>query len=120
MQTGTTADVKCSVERLGNRYLVDNGMWTFYVRDTATVSQDDQSWMYFGWWKREQLSDGALSYASFSGGENTATMSSDNDNDFDALTGSATYRGPAVGQYAVYQPAGSEVGNRFVQGERGA
>ena len=105
-----SADVKCSVKRLGNRYLVDNGTWTFYVRDTATVSQDDKSWMYFGWWKREQLSDGVLSYASFSDGVNSATSSSTDDNDFDDLTGSATYRGPAVGQYAIYQPAGSDSG----------
>ena len=104
------ADQKCSVKRLGNRYLVDNGTWTFYVRGTATVSQDDQSWMYFGWWKREQLSDGVLSYASFSGGVNSAMRSADTDNEFDDLTGSATYRGPAVGQYAIYQPAGSDSG----------
>ena len=105
-----SADVKCSVERLGDRYIVGNGTWTFYVRDTATVSQDDQSWMYFGWWKRELLSDGSLLYASFSDGVNSATMSSDGDNDFNDLTGSATYRGPAVGQYAIYQPAGSDSG----------
>ena len=108
--TPASAEVKCSVERLGNRYLVGNGDWTFFVRDTATVSQDDQSWMYFGWWKREELDNGMLSYASFSGGENSARTSLDNSNNFSHLTGSATYRGPAVGQYAIYQPAGSDSG----------
>ncbi len=101
----------CTVERLGNRYLVGSGgTWTFYARDTAKVSRDDQSWMYFGWWRREQKSDGALSFANFSGGVNSATTSTDTNNDFDDLTGSVTYRGPAVGQYAIYQPAGSDSG----------
>ena len=98
----------CTVNRLGNRYVV-TGTWKFYVPKTRTVSQDDQSHMYFGWW-REQRTDGSLSFATFSGGVNSATSSTDDINNFDALGGSATYRGPAVGQYAIYQPAGSDSG----------
>ena len=95
----------CTVTRLGNRYVV-TGTWKFYVLKTRTVSQDDQSYMYFGWWRREQKSDGMSSFATFFNGMYPATTSGDND--FDGLIDSATYRGPAVGQYAIYQPAGGD------------
>ena len=92
--------------------MVGNGeTWTFYTRDSAVVLRDDQSHMYFGWWKHEK-SDG-LAFATFSGGMYSATNSSDDANRFDDLgesAGSATYRGPAVGQYAIHQPAGSDSG----------
>ena len=98
----------CTVERLGNRYVVGSGEnWAFFTPDSAKVSQDDQSYMYFGWWKREQKSDGTLSFATFSGGVNSATSAAES---FNLLTGRATYSGPAVGQYAVHQPAGSNSG----------
>ena len=101
----------CTVERLGNRYVV-GGTWSFFTRDTAKVLRDDQSYMYFGWWKREQKSDGTFSFAAFAGTGMSASYSATNDaTNFDLLTGSATYRGAAAGQYAIYQPAGSDSGS---------
>ena len=97
----------CSVQRLGNRYLVSGGTWTFYTRDTATVSQDDDSYMYFGWWRRMEHEHQSFSFATFSGGVNPATGNATGFND---IVGSATYEGPAVGQYAIHQPADSDSG----------
>ena len=98
----------CRIGRRGDRYIIVNGTWTFNTTDAARALVDDKSYMYFGWWKHEK-SDG-LAFATFSGGMHTARPSSDNANDFDLLGGSATYRGPAVGQYAIHQPAGSDSG----------
>ena len=84
-------DGTCTVTRLGNRYVVGTGeTWTFYTRDTAQVLQDDESHMYFGWWRREQKSDGALSFANFSGGFYPASHDATN---FNSLSGTVTYGG---------------------------
>ena len=96
----------CTIGRRGDRYIIVSGTWTFNTTDAARALVDDKSYMYFGWWKHEK-SDG-LAFATFSGGMHSVTTSSDNDNGFDELGGSATYRGPAVGQYAIHQPAGSD------------
>ena len=63
---------------------------------------DDDSYMYFGWWKRELESTGAFSFEMFSSGAHEVS------NIPDTLTGTATYTGPAVGQYAIYQPLGTQ------------
>ena len=63
--------------------------------------------MHFGWWKQEN-SDSSLAFATFSGGVYSGTTGGGTN--FDLLGGSATYRGPAAGQYAIEQPAGSESG----------
>ena len=63
--------------------------------------------MYFGWWKRLQLSNEAFSFEVFKGGSYAVADIPD------ALTGTATYSGTAVGQYAIYQPLG-------IQSETGA
>ena len=94
----------CTIGRRGDRYTIVAGTWTFHATDTARALVDDKSYMYFGWWKHE-MSDGSLAFASFSGGVYSATADATN---FDALGGSATYRGPAAGQYALEQPAGSD------------
>ena len=98
----------CTIGRRGDRYIIVTGTWTFNTTDAALALVDDKSYMYFGWWKHEK-SDG-LAFATFSGGMHSATNSSDDANAFDDLGGSATYRGPAVGQYAIHQPAGSDSG----------
>ena len=74
---------------------------------------DDDSYMYFGWWKRELESTGVLSFQMFSDGMHEVADTTA------ALTGTATYTGPAVGQYAIYQPAGddSEAGSFTARAE---
>ena len=88
----------------GDLYDIESGTWTFTTSNTATVKVADDSYMYFGWWKREAKSDGSLSFSTFSAGQHPVTEIPI------ALTGTATYTGPAVGQYAIYQPAGSDSG----------
>lgn len=99
----------CTIGRRGNRYTLVAGTWEFRATDSARALVDDVSYMYFGWWKREQKSDETLSFQTFSGGM-TATHSATTGGGtaFDALTSTATYRGPAVGQYAIYQPLGAQ------------
>ncbi len=93
----------CTVQHQGgNVYNLSSGTWTFTTGKTARVAVDDDSHMYFGWWKREQIVGGSLSFATFSNGTHEV------DDIPDTLTGTATYTGPAVGQYAIYQPAGGE------------
>ena len=86
----------------GSIYNLSSGDWTFTTSKTARVPVDDDSYMYFGWWKREQKGDETLSFEMFSGGAHEVG------NIPDTLTGTATYTGPAVGQYAIYQPLGTQ------------
>ena len=93
----------CTVAHEGGRiYNLSPGTWTFTTSKTARVPVDDDSYMYFGWWKREQKVDETLSFEMFSDGKYLADRISD------TLTGTATYTGPAVGQYAIYQPLGTQ------------
>ena len=86
----------------GSIYNLRSGAWTFTTSKTARVPVDDDSYMYFGWWKREQKGDETLFFEMFSGGAHEVT------NIPDPLTGTATYTGRAVGQYAIYQPLGTQ------------
>ena len=93
----------CTVAHEGGRtYNLSSGDWTFTTSKTARAPVPDDSYMYFGWWKREQKSDEMPSFEMFSGGEHPVADIPD------ALTGTATYTGPAVGQYAIYQPLGAQ------------
>ena len=93
----------CTIQHLGpNNYSVGSSTWTFKTSKTARVLVDDTSYMYFGWWMREQKSDEALSFEMFSGGMHPVSTVPV------ALTGTATYTGAAVGQYAIYQPLGTQ------------
>ncbi len=86
----------------GSIYNLSSGSWTFTTSNMARAPVADTSYMYFGWWTREQKSDGSLEFEMFSGGEHEAGAIPV------ALTGTATYTGPAVGQYAIYQPLGTQ------------
>ena len=97
----------CTITHRGNRYEITSGTWTFTTSKSARVSVGDDSYMYFGSWRRKQLSDESLSFETFADGVHSATGQA---SAFDSLGGSATYRGPAVGQYAIYQPAGTDSG----------
>ena len=92
----------CTVAHEGGSIYNLSGDWTFTTSNTARTPVDDTSYMYFGWWKRQQKSDEALSFEMFSDGEHVV------EDIPDALTGTATYTGPAVGQYAIYQPLGTQ------------
>ena len=105
---GASGTFECSgtctiTHRGGDVYEASSG-WTFITSASARVSVDDDSYMYFGWWKRDQKTPRSLTFATFSGGAHEVD---DIPND---LTGTATYTGQAAGQYAIYQPAGGESG----------
>ncbi len=88
----------CSVKNRGdNTYALEGGTWTFHPRDKdVKVSQTDGTYMLFGWWKQTTVPAGQISYRTFVGGVGTVDA-----NAFNAERGSATYRGPAIGQYAL-------------------
>ena len=98
-------DAGCKIKHLGgSRYSVDGTTWTFTASKTATVSVDDDSYMYFGWWRRMALDDESFEFGMFSDGVHEVT---DIPN---TLIGTATYTGLAAGQYAIYQPLGTQSG----------
>ena len=69
----------------------------------------DETYMYFGWWSRENLNPGqgetVWSFRAFHGGNDSR------DENVDDVNGTATYSGPAVGYYAIYQPLGTQSGH---------
>ena len=114
---GTTAATTCEVDyRGGTSYnFAGDGMWEFFPR-SATVGVDvvDGIYMYFGYWSRQNLNpaqgETAWSFRAFHGGS-TVGGDSSRDNNVDDVNGTATYSGPAIGYYAVYQPLGTQSGH---------
>ena len=99
----TRGDDGCAVTNTGGEYGL-TGTWRFVPSSGATVQVDDQNYMTFGYWKREENDDGDLAYLAFS----TGTVAVDADGAstaFNNLQGTATYVGPAIGQYSIYEPA---------------
>ena len=101
----TTAPT-CTVQNKGSHF-VFAGPWTFRPSSSGSrVRIEDSVFMYFGWWSRQATPTPAWSFDAFHGPlVHRAT-------DVSGVTGSATYRGPAAGYYAIYEPnsAGSEYG----------
>ncbi len=75
--------------------------WYFVHDKGAKVKAYDSSYMYFGWWVRNGANGmpGAVSafYRAAGGGIDLAAAGT-------TFSGSATYEGPAVGQYAIHDP----------------
>ena len=99
----STNENGCTVFYSGSTYTFA-GTWTFKTSSSARVSVPDTNYAYFGWWRRED-NTGAFDYNTFNV-PGTAPGGS-----FDALTGSATYEGPATGLYAISQPLGAQSGH---------
>ncbi|MYD95053.1 MAG: hypothetical protein F4Y02_15500 [Chloroflexi bacterium] len=102
-----TATDSCSVTNQNNHFLF-TGAWFFTPSTSARVRVDDDQFMYFGWWARQTNNDGTWDFRTFYGPGTAGNRSGD----VTALSGSATYSGPAVGQFSFYQPltAQSEYG----------
>ena len=101
-------EATCSVHNTGNN-LVFVGSWTFRPSSASSrVRIADEAYMYFGWWSRHATATPAWSFYTFHGGNNGAEAGN-----ISGVTGSATYRGPAAGYYAIYEPnsEGSEYGD---------
>ena len=100
-----SADDGCTVHHTGSGYEFLAGTWTF-VTSSKTPKFDlaDQSHMSFGWWRRQTTSgEPSFSYSTFSNEGFGATAAG-----FNRLTGTYTYEGPAIGQYAIHQPLGTQ------------
>ena len=96
----------CGVTNQGTHFNF-NGPWVFTPNSSARIQVDDTEYMYFGWWARQDNpnnSPGAWEFRTFHGpatGGNRSTA-----DEIARLSGTATYEGPAVGQYSFFQPLG--------------
>lgn len=99
-----TAQSACqsSVKDGGGYVLSGGGGWKFVPNQGAQVPEPDGEHQYFGWWLRDV--DGVYAVGAFHGGHGGATDELAN---LAALQGTATYAGPAAGQFAL-QPQGGE------------
>ena len=107
----------CTVRRSGSSFAFSDN-WTFRPSTGTTgVRVEDSVYMYFGWWSRQLVDpmndEDAWTFKAFHGPADSrvelAEITGAGNND---VTGTATYQGPAVGYYAIYEPAkaGSEHG----------
>ena len=82
--------------RHGGGYSLAGGDWKFVPVAGAEVPDPDTEYQYFGWWLR-QTGD-AAAIGTFHAGEGSA---GDELQNLQALQGTATYQGPAVGKFAL-------------------
>ena len=92
----------CTVRNTGGGYVLD-GVWTFRTSKNSKVNVPDGEFMSFGWWRQKTNEAGTFAYGTFS-----SVGSAVAGNGFATLQGSANYEGPAIGQYAIYQPLGTQ------------
>ena len=106
--TPATDSVCRSSVRAGGGYALTGGAWKFVPAQGATVPEPDDEYQYFGGWLR--ATGGTYAIGAFHGGEGTAE---DEFADLAALAGTATYRGPAAGQFAIEREAGDSEAGEF-------
>ena len=94
--------------RHGGGYTLAGGDWKFVPDSGAEVPAPDTEYQYFGWWLR-QTGD-AAAIGTFHAGVGGA---SDELGDLRALQGTATYRGPAVGKFALAPRIGEATAGDF-------
>ena len=97
-----------SVKAGGGYVLSGGGGWKFVPAEGARVPEPDGEHQYFGWWLRN--SGGVYSVGAFHGGEGGAT---DEFANLAALQGTATYSGPAAGQFAIQREGGASEAGAF-------
>ncbi len=74
--------------------------WEFVHKEGAKISIPNYSYLFFGWWVRENSGDGVPRIASafFNYGGDHITVAGG------SINGDATYEGPAAGVYAIHDP----------------
>ena len=89
----STAETSCTVQNTGGGF-VFRGPW-FFVPSSGTVSVrvPDDEHMWFGWWSTETATTFTFNTNHGGTGQLTAALT--------GVTGTATYNGIAVGQYAI-------------------
>ncbi len=90
-----------SVKDGGGFDLAGGGGWKFVPAAAAEVAQRDSEYQHFGWWLRTAGS--GYAFGAFHAGEGGAA---DEFASLASLQGTATYRGPAAGMFAL-QPQGA-------------
>ena len=88
------------VGRLMNLSLSGGANWTFQLDEGEKPAYFDEEYLYFGWWMREGADGMPLAVSAFFesyGGLFSADPNSTNQ-------GAATYVGPVIGLYAIYDP----------------
>ncbi len=76
--------------------------WEFVYDEGARVNIPGRNYVYFGWWVRENVSDGMPRMATVfigKGGEGVELPTTGA-----SLSGTATFEGPAAGVYAIHDP----------------
>ena len=91
----------CTSNLTAGGVVLDGTAWSFNPVDTAMVSQPDANYAHFGWWLNKSAS-GSPEVATFYGYTGTGTVDATT---FNALGGSATYKGAAAGKYAMNRGA---------------
>ncbi len=85
----------------GGVTLAGGGTWTFMPDAGAMVAVEDANYLRFGWWLRKDR-DGATHASAFYGRQGTPhDHDSDTQSNGSTLTGNATYKGAAVGKFAI-------------------
>ena len=92
----------------GGGYTLAGGTWKFVPATGAMVATTDTEFQYFGWWSRETGDSYAV--GAFHAGEGGAA---DEFASLAALQGPATYRGPAVGNFALKPQGGADSAGDF-------
>ena len=96
-----------SVRQAGG-YALAGGDWKFVPAAGAEVPDPDTEYQYFGWWLRQTGDAAAIGI--FHAGEGSASNELQN---LQALQGMATYRGPAVGRFALKPRIGEPAAGDF-------
>ena len=100
---GNDPAAECTVQNTGEAFDFSPN-WRFQPSSSSQrVRVPDAHYMWFGWWSQQPISDpdGEFAYRANHGG--TIEVS-----DVSGVTGKATYKGVASGQYAIYQPLGEQ------------
>ena len=114
----SAAETDCRVTNQNNHFRFV-GPWVFTPSSaSATVRVDDAEFMYFGWWAQQSNADGTWTFRTFHGPIGTgADGNRSTVEELSQLTGTATYQGPAVGQYSFYQPEAGQLPGHSDYGE---
>ena len=94
--------------RSAGGYALGGGNWKFVPAPGAGVPDPDTEYQYFGWWLRQTGESSAI--GAFHAGAGSAP---DEFRNLQALQGAATYRGPAVGKFAIQPRIGDAAAGDF-------
>ena len=106
--SGTTA---CSATVTATGAIDLAGTWHFIHDEGAMVTHPDPNYLYFGWWLQKDGTGTPDNVGAFMGMAGTATFTTADLST--AVTGSATYAGPAAGKFAISNPIGADDAGHF-------